>query len=186
MDNTTEENDNQDNNSFIDVLKTQAVVSGNQRETQETKGGSKEAKDEARVYNEETKRSTMTKNGACDKELKQSTRTKVDACNKEPRRSMIREDEGQVGQMDPKDVITKSNKDDTSMEVMVNSNTRVYHERRKSEKHEMCSLKDLEVSMQLKNEPLRGLNNSITIRPLKGMHRTRKDDKRKLDDQGDG
>ena len=55
MDNTTEENDNQDNNSFIDVLKTQAVVSGNQRETQETKGGSKEAKDEARVYNEETK-----------------------------------------------------------------------------------------------------------------------------------
>ena len=99
---------------------------------------------------------------------------------------MIREDEGQVGQMDPKDVITKSNKDDTSMEVMVNSNTRVYHERRKSEKHEMCSLKDLEVSMQLKNEPLRGLNNSITIRPLKGMHRTRKDDKRKLDDQGDG
>ena len=89
----------------------------------------------------------MTKNGACDKELKQSTRTKVDACNKEPRRSMIREDEGQVVQMYPKDVITKSNKDDTSMEVMVNSNTRVYHERRKSEKHEMCSLKDLEVSM---------------------------------------
>ena len=40
--------------------------------------------------------------------------------------------------------------------------------------------------MQLKNGPLRVLNNSILVRPLKCMHGTRKDDKRKLDDQGDG
>ena len=52
---------------------------------------------------------------------------KADVCNKEPKRSTTKEDNGKVGQVDPKDVITKSNKDYTSVEVMVNSNTRVYH-----------------------------------------------------------
>ena len=120
----------------------------------------------------------MTKEDVCDKEPKQSTKMKVDPCNKEPRRSTTREDKGQLSQMDPKDVITKSSKDDTSMEVMVNSNTRVYHESGQSGKHAMWSLKDLEESMPLNNEPLRVLNNSILIRPWKRMHGTRKNDKR--------
>ena len=163
------------------VPETSTIAFKSQRETEETEGGYEELKDEAGVYDEETKRSTMMKEDACDKELKQSTSKKAYACNKEPKRS-TREDEGQV---DPKDVITKSNKDDTSVEVTYNSNKRVYHESGKSGKHEMWSLKDLEASMHLTNGPLRVLNNSILIRPSKGMHGTRKDDKRKLDDNGD-
>ena len=38
-------------------LETSTVASGNQRETQETDGGCEEVKDEAGVYDEETKQS---------------------------------------------------------------------------------------------------------------------------------
>ena len=61
-----------------------------------------------------------------------------------------------------------------------------YQESGQSGKHAVWSLKHLEESMPLKNELLRVLKNSISIRLLKDMHGTRKNDKRKLDDQGDG
>ena len=81
-------------------------------------------------------------------------------------------------------MITTSNKDDTS--IVVNSNTRVYHESGQSGMHIMWSLRNLAVSMHLKNGLLRVVNISIWIRPWEGIHGTRKVDKRKFLDQGDG
>ena len=118
------------------------------------------------------------KANVCNKEVNQSKMTKVHVCDKETKHTSKRK---YVGQADMKDVITKSNKDNASVEVMVNSKRSA-----QSGKHAVWSLKDLEESMPLKNGPLRVFNNSIFIRPLKGMHGTIKNDKRKLDDQGDG
>ena len=139
----------------------------NRCKTQKKDDGGEEARVKANVSNKEVNQSKMTNVHVCEKETKQSSKSK---------------DVGQVGQMDLEDVIIKSDKDDTSMEDV----RRVYHETRKSEKHEMWSLKDLKESMKLNNELLRVLNHSISIRFLKDMHGTRKNDKRKLDDQGDG
>ena len=67
---------------------------------------------------------------------------------------------------DPKDVITTSNKEDTKVKI-VNSNTRLYHESGQSEKHEICSFKDLEMGMHLK--VLHGVVNVIIqIKPCNG------------------
>ena len=158
----------------------------NRCKTQEKDDGGEEARVKANVCNKEVKQSKMMKVHACDKEVKQSTKTKANVCDKETKQTSKSKDMGQVGQADMKDVITKSNKDNTSVEVIVNSKTRVYHKSGQSGKHAMWSLKDLEESMPLKNELLRVLKNSISIRLLKDMHGTRKNDKRKLDDQGDG
>ena len=69
--------------------------------------------------------------------------------------------------------------------MMINSNARVYHNERQKERHAIWSFKDLEVSMHLK-----GLQRVVSIdvqtSSCEGMHGTRKDDKRKLDDQDEG
>ena len=58
-----------------------------------------------------------------------------------------------------KDVITTSiNKEDNSVNI-INSNTKLYHEGGKSEKHDIWSLKDLKVDMHLK--VLHGVANII-------------------------
>ena len=51
---------------------------------------------------------------------------KASVYDKETEQSSTRNNDRQAGQVDPKDVITTSNKDDTS--IVVNSNTRAYHE----------------------------------------------------------
>ena len=110
--------------------------------------GGEEARVKANVCNKEVKQSKMTKVHVCDKEIKQSMKTKVNVCDKETKQTSKSKD---VGQLDTKDVIIKSNKDNASVEVMVNSNTTAYHESGQSGKHTMWSLKELEESMPLKN-----------------------------------
>ena len=68
--------------------------------------------------------------------------------DKEAEQSAIRDDGRQVGQVDPNDVITTSTKEVTSLEVVINCNTRVNHKSGQSAKHETC-LQDLEVGMHL-------------------------------------
>ena len=65
--------------------------------------------------------------------------------------------------MDLKDVITTSNKDDTN--IVVNSNTGVYHESGQRGKHAMWSLRNLVVSMRLNNGLLSVVNINFWIRP---------------------
>ena len=69
-----------------------------------------------------------------------------DVHNKEAEQSTERDDDGQMGHVDPKDVIKTSNKEGTSVKI-VNFNTRLYHEGGQSEKLRVWSCKDLEVGM---------------------------------------
>ena len=77
--------------------------------------------------------------------------------DEETKRSTMMEGDGQASRVDLKgvlqDVTTTSNvEEDTRVEIRVvaNSIVRVYHNERQKERHAIWSLRDLEVSMHLK------------------------------------
>ena len=109
----------------------------NRCKTQEKDGGDEEA---------------MVEADACNKEVKQSTTTKDDACDKDAKQ---KHDNGQfrgLGGFEgySREVISTSNKEDTSTGIVVNSNARVYHKSGQSPKHAMWSLKVIGMSIRLK------------------------------------
>mgnify|MGYP000353112311 CR=1 FL=1 len=159
------------------VLETSAVASESQHETEEMEGGYEEAKDEANVCDEETKRSTMTK---------------AYVHNKEAEESMTMDNDGQASQENLKGVrrkvIMSSNmREDTSMKIkgmMVNSNARVYHNKWMKERHAIWSLRDPDMSIRLKG--LRWVVSiDIQIWSCEGKQGTRKNERSKFLDQGD-
>ena len=124
----------------------------NRCKTQEKDGGGEEARVESNVHDKEVKQSTTTKVDACNKEVKQSTTTKDDACDKDAKQ---KHDNGQfrgLGGFEgySREVISTSNKEDTSTGIVVNSNARVYHKSGQSPKHAMWSLKVIGMSIRLK------------------------------------
>ena len=156
-----------------------AVVSESQHETKGMEGGCEEAKDEA---------------GLCDEETKRSTTKKVDVHNREAEESVTMDNDGQASQEDlkgvPQKVIMSSSmssnmRDDNSMKIkgtMVNSNVGVYHNKWMKERHAIWSLRDPEMSMK---ELRWVVNIDIRMRSCEGKQGMRKNEGLRLLDQGD-
>ena len=160
----------------------------NRCETQEKDGGGEEARVEAGACDRE-----IAKEMAMNNTTKTNTNQDEDSFTHVPEtwavasESQCETQETEGGdelidkvnvynkEVDLNDVITTSNKEETNVEVVINSNTRVCHESGQSAKHEIWSNKDLEVGMHLK--VLHGVVNVIIqIKPWGQRHKTKMHD----------